>query len=285
MTEPTELGEAPKAETEGEPAMTDDVLYPGMDEHRAIEFLSATSDGTAIDGWHWLMETSTTSFYIKSMNRALQGAKVSVHGPDGRHPGEDHYRFDLIRTAEMEVEQRSADRSARAGGRWLTDTAELPRYFTGRRIADNVDQVMRFSTGHDVFVVGAPPAGGSDFPKPKATMRGLLPIPAEGFVIHVDVFLSYDGDRGPYWPNDESVIRAQRSGLGFMTNSLGWKLSVVVYDRAADHEPDPCGDYRGDTPVDRCFRGYAATVDDTGLLWLCEKLIPYDDEGEMSTDS
>ena len=256
--------------------MTEDVLYPGMDEHRAIEFLTATNDGTAIDSWHWLMETSTTSFYIKSMNRALQGAKVTIHGPDERHPGEDHYRFDVIRTPEMEVDQRSANRSASAGGRWLTDTSELPRYFTGRRIADNVDHVVRFSTGHDVFVAGAPPAGGSDWPKVKATMRGILPIPAVGWVIHVDVFLSYDGGVA-YWPNEEE-IRAQRAGLGFMTNSLDWKLSVVVNNRPADHEPDPCGDYRGDTPVDGCFRGYAATVDDDGLLWLCEKLIPFDDE-------
>jgi hypothetical protein len=70
-----------------------------------------------------------------------------------------------------------------------------------------------------------------------------------------------------------------------MTNSLGWKLSVVVFDRPADREPDPSGDYRGDTPADGCFRGYAATVDDTRLLWLCEKLIPFDDEGETSNDS
>jgi hypothetical protein len=126
------------------------------------------------------------------------------------------------------------------------------------------------------------PAGGSDWPKEKASMRGLLPIPAEGFVTHVDVFLSYDGDCGPYWPHPEEAIRAQRAGLGYMTNSLGWKLSVVVFERPADREPEPCGDFRGDIPVDRCHRGYAATVEDDGLLWLCEKLFPFDDEGETT---
>ena len=78
------------------------------------------------------------------------------------------------------------------------------------------------------------------------------------------------------------VIRAQRAGLGFMTNSLDWKLSVVVINRRADREPDPCGDYRGDAQVDQCHRGYVAAVDDTGLLWLCEKLIPFDNEVEES---
>lgn len=274
-TEPNTLGQE----------MTDDVLYPGMDEHRAIEFLWATSDGTAIDSWHWLIETSTTSFYIKSMNRAMQGAKVTIHGPDARYPGEDHYRFDVIRTPEMEVDQKAANRSARAGGRWLTDSNDLPHYFTGRRVADNVDHVVRLSTGHDVFVAGAPPAGGSDWPKEKATMRGLLPIPAEGFVVHVDVFLRYDSERGPYWPHSEEAIRAQRAGLGFMTNSLDWKLSVVVFQRRADEEPDPCGDLRDDTPLDRCRRGYAAIVEDDGLLWLCEKLIPFPDEVESETSA
>lgn len=270
--------------TENEAWAEPDESYPSLDEHRAIEFLSATADGTAIDSWHWLIETATTSFYIKSLNRALQAAKVSLHGPDARYPGEDHYRFDLIRTPEMEVDPKFIKRSTRAGGRWLTDSAELPRYFPGRRITDNVDHVIRFSTGHDLFTAGAPPAGGSDHPKQKATMRGLLPIPAEGRVVHVDAFLSRDAEAGPYWPSEESVIRHHRSGLGFMTNSLGWKLSVVVYDRPVDREPDPSGDYRGNLPVSECCRGYAATVDNTGLLWLCEKLIPFDND-EISTGS
>ena len=252
--------------------MTEDVPCPGMDEHRSIEFLTATNDGTAIDGWHWLIEWTTTSFYIKSMNPAIQGAKVSIHGPDARHPGREHFRFDLERT-----NQDRAARATRAGGRWLTDTSDLPHLFTGRRVTDHVDHIVRFSAGYDAFVAGAPPAGGSDWPKAKATMRGLLPIPAEGRVIHVDIFVTYDGD--PYWPNKEA-IRAQRAGLGFMTNSLGWKLSVVVCDRPTDYEPDPSGDLRGETPVDQCFRGIAAMVDDTDLLWLCEKLIPFDDEAE-----
>ncbi|WP_197378216.1 hypothetical protein [Mycolicibacterium mengxianglii] len=34
----------------------------------------------------------------------------------------------------------------------------------------------------------------------------------------MDVFVACDGD--PYWPNEEA-IRAERAGLGYMTNSLG----------------------------------------------------------------
>jgi hypothetical protein len=238
-----------------------------MDEHRAIEFFAATNDGTAIDSWHWLLEWSTTSFYIKSMNPAMQAAKVSIHGPDPRpqHRGKHRFRFDLERT-----NQDRAARAVRAGARWLTDTSTLPVEFTGRPVNDNTVLLARFSMGHEVFVAGAPPAGGSDWPKKKATMRGIVPVPTAGNVRHLDVFLAYDGK--PYWP-DEEAIRAERAGMGYLKNALGWCLSLVVYNRSPALEPDPCGDLRGDTPVDRCFRGIAFAVDETELLWLCEKLI------------
>ena len=102
-------------------------------------------------------------------------------------------------------------------------------------------------------------------------MRGIVPVPTEGRVSHIDVFLSYNGQ--PCWP-DEEAIRAARAGMGFIKNSLNWCLSVVSYDRPTTYEPDPCGDFRGEIPVDQCLRGIAAAVDETGLLWLCEKLIP-----------
>jgi hypothetical protein len=257
-------------------AMTENAPYPGLDEHSAIEFLMATNDGTAIDGWHWLIEWTTTSFYIKSMNPAIQAMKVSMHGPDPRpqHRGREHFRFDLERT--------NRDRAARAvaaGARWLSDPSELPHYFEGRKVNDNVKLLVRFSVGHDAYVAGAPAAGGSDWPVQDA-MKGIVPLPLEGRVRHVDIFLSDDGS--PYWPNEDKV-RATRSGLGYIRNSLNWCLSAVVFDRRFDDEPDPCGDLRGDTPVSQCSRGLASTVDETSLLWLCEKLIPFVDEGGTST--
>lgn len=256
--------------------MSDDVHFPGMDEHAAIEFFMATDDGTAIDSWHWLVESTPTSFYIKSMNPAMQGAKVSIHGPDDRYPDSNRYfRFDLIRTPELEVDQRSADSAARAGGRWLTDTSELPLVFEGQQINKDACRLVRFSVGHDAFVAGAPAAGGSKWPKAKASMRGFVPVPAEGRVRHVDVFLSFSGE--PYWPEDKEKLRAARAGMGFIRNSLDWCLSVVSYNRPATDDSDPCRDLRGEVPVDQCFRGLAVGVDETGFLWLCEALIPRDD--------
>ena len=239
-----------------------------MDEHRAIEFFAATNDGTAIDSWHWLLEWTTTSFYVKSMNPAMQAAKVSIHGPDPRHPGKHHFRFGLVHANQ--------DRAAKAGARWLTDPSHLPVTFTGKPVNEDTVLLLRCCAGHDAFTAGAPPAGGSNWPKEKATMRGLLPVPLEGRVTHTDVFLSYTG--GPFWP-DEAAVRAARAGLGFMKNSLDWCLSIVNYTRPDTDENNPCHDFRGQTPVDQCARGLAIGVDESGFLWLCETLVPRVEEG------
>jgi hypothetical protein len=40
--------------------------------------------------------------------------------------------------------------------------------------------------------------------------------------------------------------------------------------RPAAAEPNPWGD----TPVNECFRGLATAIDESGVLWLCDKVIP-----------
>lgn len=89
-------------------------------------------------------------------------------------------------------------------------------------------------------------------------------------VAHVDVYLSL-GD--PYWPNEASALAAS-AGMGPITNAIGMNLTAVSVKRPVTLEPDPYGDVRGDTPLDQCVRGVAAVVDETSLLWLCEKVVP-----------
>jgi hypothetical protein len=240
-----------------------------MDQHEAIEWFMATNDGTAIDSWHWFIEWTTTSFYIKAMSLAAQLLKVSMHGPDPRpqHKGKAHFRLDRERT-----NQDRAASATIAGGRWLYGADGLPLFFEGQPINDQAKLIVRFSTGPDLFLPGAPPAGPSDWPLQHA-MKGLVPLPEEGRVRHVDVFLSYNGE--PYWPDAEEV-RISQSGMGYIRNSLDWCLSAVIYDRPVDYLPDPFGDLRDGAPVDQCARGVIPYVDDNSLLWLCERLIPFD---------
>jgi hypothetical protein len=51
-------------------------------------------------------------------------------------------------------------------------------------------------------------------------------------------------------------------------------LTAIVTLRSVTSEPDPHGDVRGATPLDQCNRGIGAAVDQTSLVWLCEKMIP-----------
>jgi hypothetical protein len=240
------------------------VPYPGMDQQHAVEFLFA-ENGTGIDGWHWLIEWSTSSFYIKSLNPALEQAKVSIHGPDPKHPGRQYLRFGL------ESDQKLVKKSERAGGRWTTDTTQLPVYFTGRQVTDDAAHIVRYCAEREAFVGDAPAAGGSRWPKEKSTFKVIVPVPKEGRVTYLDIYLSF-GD--PYWP-DEAGVRAAQAGMGPITNASGMHLTAVVKNRPATDE-NPCGDTRGDTPVDQCFRGIAVAVDEAGVLWLCEKLVPID---------
>lgn len=241
--------------------------FPGMDQHEVIEWFMATNDGTAIDSWHWFIEWTTTSFYIKAMTLATQLLKVSLHGPDPRpqHVGKAHFRVALERRNQDRVEK-----AVGAGGSWLYDVEGLPMRFDGQQLNEHAKLIVRFSTGPETFLPGAPPAGYADWPKDNA-MKGILPLPEEGRVRHVDVFLSDNGE--PYWP-DPDKVRATQSGLGYIRNSLDWCLSAVVFDRPANYLPDPVGDTRGDVSVSQCNRRLVPHVDENSLLWLSEKLIP-----------
>jgi hypothetical protein len=120
---------------------------------------------------------------------------------------------------------------------------------------------------------GGTRAGQLEGSREKSTFRALVRAPERDHVSHVDLYLS-TGD--PYWP-DEEAARAAKAGMGPITNSIGMNLTAITVQRPVTLEPDPHGDLRSDTPLDQCTRGMAAAVDETGLLWLCEKLIPVGD--------
>jgi hypothetical protein len=233
-----------------------------MQQQHAMEFFFIEK-ATSLWGFHWLIEWSTTSFYFKCLHPGIQLAKVSLHGLDPKHPGRQHLRFD-------HDHDEVADKAARAGGRWSSRSDPLPYYFSGRQVDDHAAHVVRFSAGWDTFIQGAPGPGNSRGPRQKLTFKAIVDGPEKGQIAHVDVYLSL---QDPYWP-DEAGVRAAWAGMGPIISSAGMCLTAVVVHRPVDLEPDPYGDVRGDTPLDQCVRGVAAVVDETSLLWLCEKLIP-----------
>ena len=234
-----------------------------MQQQHAIEFFFL-AEATSLWGFHWLIEWSTSSFYVKCLHPGLQSAKVSLHGPDPKHPGKQHLRFDLDKPSVVQ-------KAEKAGGRWSDRSDKLPYFFSGRQVSDHAAHIIRFSAEWDTFLKGAPGPGNSRGPRQKSTFKAVVPSPEKDHATtHVDVYLSF-GD--PYWPDEEGA-RAAEAGMGPITNAIGMHLTAVIVHRRVISQPDPWGDVRGDTPLDECSRGMAAAVDETGLLWLCEKLIP-----------
>lgn len=213
-------------------------------------------------GYGWLIEWSTSSFYIKSTYKPLQLMKVSIHGSDPKHIGKQHFRLDFDRPD-------LARKAANAGGAWTEDGAQLPLYFDGRPINKRTKHIVRFSVEAEMYAAGIPSAPVPKLKK-KATLHAALSAPPPGKVTHVDLFLS---TVRPYWPK-ESNVRAHDAGMGPIANTSGLYLTAVNYQEPAAKEPDPFGDVRAGEPIDQCVRAIGESVDPAGFLWICEKMIP-----------
>lgn len=216
-------------------------------------------------GFSWLIEWSTTSFYIKFQQKSVRVAKISIHGPDPKHLGKQHFRCDFTHEHER-------DKAATAGSGWETLGEGFPYYFEGRPINKRTVHAMRFSATSDLFRRGIP-SGPAPRILEKADIHVNVPAPQIGRVVHVDVFIS---TVRPYWPrmNSKRIIGQSGDWMGPMQNDAGMFLTAVVTDRLAYKHLDPVGDIQEGAPTDRCARTAAVTVDNTGLLWICEKLRP-----------
>lgn len=233
-----------------------------MDGEGAIVFFIHDQD-TGVCGYTWFIEAHRTSFYIKSTYKPMQMTKVSIHGPDPNHVGKQHFRLDFTRPEE-------ARKAIRAGGGWAAFGQPLPLEFTGRRINKRTVHLARFSAEWDMFRPGME-RGPDPSTKSKATLHARIAAPTEDNVTHVDLYLS---KVRPYWRNDELALRREDAGMGPLTNDAGMYLTGIVARRSATKEPDPFGDPSRGLPADQCRRGIAEGVDTTGLLWVCEKMIP-----------
>jgi hypothetical protein len=232
-----------------------------MNGEDAILF-SVMDRAARIYSYSWLIEWSTSSFYVKSTYEPLQLMKVSIHGSDPKHLNKQHFRLDFDH-------KQPATKAAHAGGAWTEDGVELPLYFNGRQVTKRAKHIVRFAVGSEMFATGTPSAPVPNR-KAKATLHASLSAPQPGKVVHLDLFLS---SVRPYWPTEKKV-RAHDAGMGPIANSAGLYLTAVNYQEPASKEPDPFGDIRGGEPIDQCVRAIGETVDPAGFLWVCEKMIP-----------
>ncbi|OBF42578.1 hypothetical protein A5719_03365 [Mycolicibacterium peregrinum] len=233
-----------------------------MDGQERIVFAIVNRE-TGVTGYTWMIESHRTSFYIKPTFKALQLAKASIHGPDPDHPGKEHFRFDF-------TDPKVSKKAVNAGGGWHTFGTGLPLYFTGRPVNKRTVHLARFSAEANMFRRGMQRAP-NPVPLEKATLNAILKAPKVGDVIHVDLYLSRVR---PFWQNREAKLRQLDAGIGPLLNGAGQYLTAVVAHRCAGREPDPIGDPSAGVPEKDCTRGMAVRADTTGLLWICEKMIP-----------
>ena len=244
-----------------------------MNGENAIDFF-IHDRASNVAGYTTLVEWSTTSFYIKSTYKPMQLMKVSLHGPDPKHIGKQHFRLDFDHADP-------AGKAAAAGGAWVTtDGLQLPLYFPGRPVNKRTVHIVRFSAEWDMFVRGVPTAP-TPSPKQKATLHARLEAPPQSKATHVDLFLS---NVRPYWGN-ETRVRNSDAGMGPLVNSAGQYLTAIIYQQPVTDEPDPFGDVRKGSPLDQCVRGVASKVDPSGFLWMCEKMIPRSAFSSFSSSS
>lgn len=236
-----------------------------MDGQDSIVFCIIDKE-TGVCGYTWYIEAHRTSFYIKSTYKPMQMVKVSIHGPDTlpENVGKQHYRLGF-------TDPKQAEKAIRAGGGWGGFGQQLPLRFEGRPVNKRTVHLARFSAEWSMFRRGMQRGPDPDV-KEKATLHAYVDAPSLGMVTHVDLYLS---KVRPYWQNNrEKLIRSRNAGFGPLVNEAGMYLTAVISQKSANKEPDPFGDPSKGVPHEDCIRGIAEGVDETGLLWICEKMIP-----------
>jgi len=213
---------------------------------------------TNVCGYAWRIGWGRTSFYIKPRYAALGAVKVSLHGPDIRHP-RPGFKVDLDASAISAV--RTAE------GRFVATEGWLPRWFLGRSVKPGVVHVVRFRWTWDLFGPGlrsAPRPG----PVKSRDFAGLVPPPPVGDAIDVDLFVC---EKRPYWPNERQA-RKDRACLGPLRNEAGHYLTGISVKRSVLLHPTPKVALPQQAQVgSNRVRGVGLAVDEHEVLWVREQ--------------
>jgi hypothetical protein len=232
---------------------------PGGPRSRGVIYFCVGDKATNMCSYVWRLWWGRTSFYLSTRDREkFANLKISLHGPDERYaaPG--------FKIGHDGLDQ---ERST-PNGLLVVPPEWLPCWFIGRAVTESATHVLRFRFPFNLFRRGYPSA---PIPKDVKTrdFAGLIPPPARELdVIDVDVYVSTGR---PYWPNERRA-RRDNACLGPLENDAGEQLSAVVVSRSTVQYPTPMrAQAPGPSGSEDRVRGIGATVDDSGLLWICEQ--------------
>jgi hypothetical protein len=128
-------------------------------------------------GYTWRMWWGRTSFYLKPRSSLVGGFKISLHGPDRRHPRPG---FKIALDGEPPPEDKV----------WMEVTDDfLPRWFPGEPSREAASRVVRLRWTSELFapdIPSGPPAGsvGTGF------VGTLAEPPPPGFATDIDLIVA-----------------------------------------------------------------------------------------------
>jgi hypothetical protein len=208
----------------------------------------------------WRIWWHETSFYLQTHNNETFGnMKVSLHGPDDDHPRAG-FKIGPHRTP--------GDEPSPLNGLLVETPDWLPCWFYGRQVSEHAVHAIRFRFPFGLFLPRYPFAPVPGDVK-KSHLAGVFPPPStELRATDLDVYVS---KRRPYWPKEKQA-RRDDACVGPLESKAGEHLTVVAVDRSTVLHPTP---KRAQAPRPRgeedSLRGIGATVDDHGVLWICEQ--------------
>ncbi|HWA67817.1 MAG TPA: hypothetical protein VG899_15755 [Mycobacteriales bacterium] len=208
----------------------------------------------------WRVWARGTSFYLKARYKPLTHWKVSLHGPDPRHPGLDGFKLAC---------EAAPDALPTDAGQLVSPGMERT-WFMGKEMAPGVRHVMRIRTDFTLFLPGVPSA-----PNPgkirEDDLGALIPPPAPLCAADVDFYVS---NGAPYWAGGSKSKRAN-ARLGPIANEAGQVLTAVSSQRLMVKFPSPPSLEQAPRPqgAGDSVRGFSGSFDEDQVLWIREMLL------------
>jgi hypothetical protein len=198
-----------------------------------------------------------TSFYLKPRSSLLGGWKISLHGPDPRHPVGPGYKL------AMDGPPPPDDQV------WMEATdGFLPCWFPGELVRESAHRVARLRWTSELFSPDAP-SGPNTGPVRKGFSGALLEPPPPGFATDVDLVVA---KHAPYYGENESDVFGKNAVLGPIRSQAGEYLTGLVIRRNLETTPTPDDLLKAPAPKSPAdtVRGVAAGQSQNGFIWVCE---------------
>jgi hypothetical protein len=222
----------------------------------AIKFVIRNAQN-GVCAYPWRIWPGNTSFYLKPLNAALGTRKVSLHGPDDRHP-RPGFSFAPDASDGRNKPVAEAAEGLFTGRVW----------FPGREVNRRVRHVVRIRVPWDLFTSGSPSAVLPNMTLKRRELGALIEPPGLLKAMDVDLFVCHGR---PHWPRERRA-RADNAILGPLTNKAGQYLTGVIVERSLYGNPPPSNAFAPEpaNEEDR-LRGLAVALDPTGFLWVLEQ--------------